>query len=192
MKWDLWIGPAAYRPYNPAYHPQKWRAWIDFGTGPLGDMGCHILDPAFYALDLAAPESIQATSTHWQPGSQLRDVPAGVDRHGTSSRRKGKLPPAEADWYDGRLLPPIPECWEPGKKFPDSGALFIGEKGTILHGSHGASGMRIVPETMMKAYAKHLPPARYPRVARTSATSRTGCACKGGQPCWRRSSMGRR
>ena len=66
LDWDLWLGPVAYRPYHPEYHPLKWRAWQDFGTGPLGDMGCHIIDPAFWGLDLGAPESIEATSTHWE------------------------------------------------------------------------------------------------------------------------------
>ena len=55
LDWDLWLGPAQYRDYHPDYHPLSWRAWIDFGTGSMGDMGCHILDPAFYALELGAP-----------------------------------------------------------------------------------------------------------------------------------------
>src|SRR4051794_11060463 len=62
LKWDLWIGPAPERPYHPAYHPFKWRGWWDFGTGALGDMGCHIIDAAFWALDLRSPRSIDAES----------------------------------------------------------------------------------------------------------------------------------
>src|SRR5436305_13133292 len=62
MDWDLWIGGAPMRPYHPAYHPFKWRGWWDFGTGALGDMGCHRLDPVFRALKLGAPTSIEATS----------------------------------------------------------------------------------------------------------------------------------
>jgi len=140
MNWDLWLGPAAYRPYHPDYHPSKWRAWIDFGTGALGDMGCHILDPAFS--------------------------------------------PVKLTWSDGRLLPPVPECFEPGKKFPDSGALFVGEKGTIMHGSHGASGLRIVPEVQMKEYATRLPEQKYPRVGKGVRHEHDWLrACKGGRPC---------
>jgi predicted dehydrogenase len=67
LDWDLWLGPVPFRPYHPEYLPMKWRAWLEFGTGPLGDMGCHILDPAFWALELGPPKTVQATSTHFQP-----------------------------------------------------------------------------------------------------------------------------
>ena len=80
LDWDLWLGPVPYRPYHPEYHPTKWRAWLDFGTGALGDMGCHILDPAFWALELGAPRTVQATSTHFEPEVASRDLPARVDR----------------------------------------------------------------------------------------------------------------
>ena len=60
LDWDLWLGPAPYRPYHPTYLPGNWRRWWDFGTGTLGDMGCHIIDPAWWALDLKYPTSIEA------------------------------------------------------------------------------------------------------------------------------------
>jgi len=63
LDWDLWLGPAPQRPYNPAYLPFKWRGWWDFGTGALGDIGCHAMDPVFRALKLGAPISVQASST---------------------------------------------------------------------------------------------------------------------------------
>ena len=63
LDWDLWLGPAPLRPYNPAYLPFKWRGWWDFGTGALGDIGCHAMDPVFRALKLGAPLSVQAAST---------------------------------------------------------------------------------------------------------------------------------
>ena len=67
LDWDLWLGPARTRPYHPTYHPAKWRAWCDFGTGSLGDMGCHIVDPLFWALKLKYPVSVEASiSTYWQ------------------------------------------------------------------------------------------------------------------------------
>ena len=65
LDWDLWLGPAPERPYHPAYHPWTWRNWWDFGTGQLGDLGCHILDAAFWALKLQAPLTIEAF--HPQP-----------------------------------------------------------------------------------------------------------------------------
>ena len=70
LDWDLWVGPAPMRPYHPIYHPLSWRGFYDFGTGPLGDMGCHILDPAFYALELGHPAWVQAATTHYEPESR--------------------------------------------------------------------------------------------------------------------------
>src|SRR5438094_2931896 len=72
VHWDLWLGPARERPYNPAYHPFKWRGWWDFGTGALGDMACHIMDAAFWALKLGAPASVEAEAppTHQETAPQ--------------------------------------------------------------------------------------------------------------------------
>jgi predicted dehydrogenase len=161
LDWDLWLGPVAYRPYHPEYHPTKWRAWLDFGTGALGDMGCHIIDPAFWGLDLGSPESIQATSTHWQKEVSSETFPrASIVRFKFPAR--GKRPPVKLTWYDGRLLPPIPDALEKGRKLPGSGALIIGDKGCMMHGSHGAGGMRIIPETKMQEYKR--PEQTIPRV----------------------------
>ena len=161
LDWDLWLGPVAYRPYHPEYHPLKWRAWLDFGTGALGDMGCHIIDPAFWGLDLGSPESIQATSTHWQKEVSSETFPrASIVRFKFPAR--GKRPPVKLTWYDGRLLPPIPDALEKGRKLPGSGALIIGDKGCMLHGSHGAGGLRIIPETKMREYKR--PEKTIPRV----------------------------
>ncbi|MCC6354679.1 MAG: Gfo/Idh/MocA family oxidoreductase, partial [Verrucomicrobiae bacterium] len=67
LDWDLWLGPAAERPYNPEYHPWTWRNWWDFGTGQLGDLGCHKLSTVFKALDLRHPTSVEACSTKMFP-----------------------------------------------------------------------------------------------------------------------------
>ncbi len=161
LDWDLWLGPAPFRPYHPDYHPLKWRAWYDFGTGSLGDMGCHVLDPAFWALDLGAPSTVQATTTHWEPAVSGETFPrASIVRYQFPARR-GRGPVA-LTWYDGRLMPPIPPELEPGRKLPNTGAMIIGEKGTILHGSHGASALRLIPESRMQALVR--PPRTLPRV----------------------------
>ncbi|MHC4193256.1 MAG: Gfo/Idh/MocA family protein, partial [Planctomycetota bacterium] len=139
LDWDLWLGPVQYRPYHPEYHPMKWRAWLDFGTGALGDMGCHIIDPAFWALELGSPTSISATTTHWQKEVSSQTFPrASIVRYEFPAR--GKKPPVKLTWSDGRLLPPIPDELEKGRKVPNSGAFIIGDKGCIMHGSHGAGG----------------------------------------------------
>ena len=178
LDWDLWLGPAPYRPYHPEYHPLKWRAWLDFGTGALGDMGCHILDPAFWALDLGAPKRIWATSTHWQKDVSSETFPrASIVRYEFPAR--GDRPPVALTWSDGRLLPPRPEALEAGRSLPGSGALFIGDKGCIMHDCPGASGLRIIPETQMKAYKR--PPRTLPRV-NTSHEGDWLRACKDGKP----------
>jgi predicted dehydrogenase len=161
LDWDLWLGPVPYRPYHPEYHPTKWRAWLEFGTGALGDMGCHILDPAFWALELGAPKTVEATSTHFQPEVAAETFPrASIVRYEFPAR--GSRPPVRLVWYDGRLLPPIPEELEPGRVLPASGALLIGTRGKILHGSHGADGVRLIPETRMQQYKR--PPKTQRRI----------------------------
>lgn len=178
LDWDLWLGPVAYRPYHPDYHPLRWRAWLDFGTGALGDMGCHIIDPAFWALDLGSPEVVQATSTHWEKHISSETFPrASIVRFEFPAR--DSRPPVKLTWFDGRLMPPIPKDFEPGRKLPASGALLMGEKGCLLHGSHGASGLRIVPETKMKEYK--LPPKTLPRV-KDGHIGDWLRACKDGKP----------
>ena len=156
----------------------KWRAWLDFGTGALGDMGCHIIDPAFYALDLGAPESIEATSTHWEAEVSSQTFPrASIVRFKFPARRN--KPPVRLTWYDGRLMPPIPEEMEDGRALPSSGALIIGDKGKMVHGSHGASALRIIPETKMREYKR--PPKTIPRI-KGSHEDDWLRACKDGTP----------
>jgi predicted dehydrogenase len=178
LDWDLWLGPVQYRPYHPEYHPMKWRAWLDFGTGALGDMGCHIIDPAFWALDLGAPQSIEATTTHWKPEVSSQTFPrASIVRYEFGAR--GKKPPVKLTWSDGRLLPPIPDELEKGRRVPDSGAFIIGDKGCIMHGSHGADGARIIPETKMKEYKR--PEQTIPRIQEGHEGDWIR-ACKDGRP----------
>jgi predicted dehydrogenase len=178
LDWDLWLGPVAYRPYHPEYHPMKWRAWLEFGTGALGDMGCHIIDPAFWALDLGAPETIEATSTHWEPEVSSETFPrASIVRF--QFPRRGKRPSVKLTWTDGRLLPPRPDELEEGRKLPPSGALIIGDEGTIMHGSHGAGGLRIIPEAKMKEYKR--PEKTLPRVINSHEGDWLR-ACKDGKP----------
>lgn len=151
LDWDLWLGPAEFRPYHPIYHPMSWRAWFTFGTGPLGDMGCHILDPSFWALNLGHPESVQATTTHYQPEVSNETYPrASIVRY--KFPKRGAMPPVSLTWYDGRLLPPIPDIFEPDQRLGGNGALLIGEKGVIMHGSHGAGGLKLFPKALARDY----------------------------------------
>jgi predicted dehydrogenase len=159
LDWDLWLGPAQYRPYNPMYLPGRWRSWMPFGSGTIGDWVCHVVDPVFWALDLGAPKTIQAQAKGYDPKKHADTFPAGtiVNYEFPASGGRG---PVKMVWFDGVEKPPRPEELEEERKVPGTGAIVIGDKGKIMYGSHGAGGARIIPETKMKAYeqpAKTLP-----------------------------------
>lgn len=181
MDWDLWLGPAPKRPYHPIYHPLTWRGFIDFGTGALGDMGCHILDPAFWALKLGHPTTVQATNTNFDEAVAKETYPrASVVRYQFPAREG--MPPVSLTWYDGRLRPPVPPGLDPDFQFGTNGALYVGEEGYIIHGSHGASSVRILPKAKRDAY---VPPApTIPRVPEGSGAHERDWirACKDGKP----------
>jgi len=145
LNWDLWLGPAPYRPYHPVYLPGNWRRWWDFGTGTLGDMGCHIIDPAWWALKLDYPTSIEA-----QPGPFSEETYPTKTVITWKFAARGNRPTATVRWYDGDNRPPRPEELEPGRKLPHQGGLYYGEKGTILL-PHGGNP-RLIPESRMKGF----------------------------------------
>lgn len=172
LNWDLWLGPASYRPYYPAYAPFSWRGWWDFGGGAIGDLGCHNLDSPFWALKLGHPAEVEASSVKFN--SEV--VPSGnIIRYKFPAR--DDMPPVELTWHDGGLRPPRPECLENGRKMGNSGVIFIGDKGVIKCGGWSKSP-RIIPETKMKAYKR--PPKT---LTRSNGHYRDWLdACKGGVP----------
>lgn len=140
LDWDLWLGPASERPYHPSYAPSKWRGWWDFGTGAMGDMGCHIVDHPVWALKLGSPTVVEAVTT--LEGSELDGKPnfetypiAAVIYYEFPAR--GQLPPVKMTWYEGGLMPPTPSEMAAGQRLPGNGVLYIGSKGKMYHGSHG-------------------------------------------------------
>ncbi len=160
LDWDRWLGPAPVRPYHPTYHPAKWRAWWDFGTGSLGDLGCHILDPAFWALKLKYPESVEGCiSTYWEEFFKETAPKNEMFPRSTIVRYKfparGRMPPVLLTWWDGGMLPPRPEALEEGRQMGDSdgGLLFMGDKGVLMCGCYGKSP-RLLPDKLMQKYRK--------------------------------------
>jgi predicted dehydrogenase len=137
LHYDLWLGPAPYRPYHPAYLPARWRRWWDFGNGSLGDFGCHYMDLPFWALDLKHPLSVAAEGPPVDPETTAAWL---VVRYEFPAR--GTLPPVTLTWYDGGKRPELLESVLPsaaaqGEDAPrrpqwPSGVLFIGEKGRLL------------------------------------------------------------
>ncbi|WP_421948187.1 Gfo/Idh/MocA family protein [Phaeodactylibacter xiamenensis] len=134
LDWDLFIGPAKWRPYHPAYTPWNWRAWWDFGTGALGDMGCHIIDPVFKALNLGQPTAFEGSSS--QVNTESAPIAEKVTYYFPERKKMGKvnMPAVEFTWYDGGLLPDRPKGIPEGKILGDGGggAMFVGSKGTLI------------------------------------------------------------
>jgi predicted dehydrogenase len=155
LDWNLWLGAAPVRPYHPLYCPRVWRGWFDFGTGAMGDMAIHNMDPAFYALDLDAPVAAEATTSPLKKES----FPAWQIITYTFAA-KGARPGLKITWYDGGKQPPRPPELEADRTMGDNGIYFVGEKGTMLCGGW-AGAPRLIPETRMKAY--ELPPKTLPR-----------------------------
>lgn len=124
LKWDLWLGPAPYRPYHPAYVPHDWHYWWDFGAGPLGNMGCHYLDLAFWALNLSHPKTIESTGS----AVHQESTPANqMVRYEFAARRR--LPPVTLTWEHGSK----PSSFWTEKKIPSwAWGVFIGSKGMLL------------------------------------------------------------
>ena len=156
LDWDLWLGPAPYRPYHPAYVPFAWRGWWDFGSGGLGDMGIHNLAPVFSALKLGAPKSVHSSSTL----VYKETLPLASTVHYEFGAR-GDMPPVKLHWYDGGMLPARPDELEDTRELSrEDGLIFVGDKGAMYVEGWGGNSPRLIPETKMKAYerpAKTLP-----------------------------------
>jgi predicted dehydrogenase len=164
LHWDLWLGPAPERPFvanqreryrdadgklkereKQVYHPFAWRGWWDFGTGALGDMACHILDPAYWALDLKNPTAVEAEGEPHKPESAPNWQ---IVRYEFPAR--GELPPVKLTWYDGGKKPP--EELIEGEKMQEGGSLLIGEKGKLYIPNDYGGRHILLPRDQFKDY----------------------------------------
>ncbi len=125
VNWDLWLGPAPERPFSPAYHPNSWRGWWDFGSGALGDMACHTVNMPYMALELRDPTSVQATTSGHNRDSFPKSSMITFEFPANGSRQPVKLV-----WYDGGNRPSA-ELFD-GETVSPTGALLIGEKGKLF------------------------------------------------------------
>jgi len=168
LDWDLWVGPAPMRPYvgHRTYNPFVWRGWWDFGTGALGDIGCHSMDAAFRALKLGYPTSVEACCT--LVNDETYPVASRVTYEFPA---RGDLAPVTLHWYDGGMKPPRPAELEDGRKWDTNGKLYVGDKGKILD-------YRIIPEVRQRDYGK--PPQQLERSP--GHYTEWVIACKGGRP----------
>ncbi len=159
LDWDLFLGPAPSRPYHPAYHPFRWRGWWDYGTGALGDIACHSMDAAFWALELGQPTRIEAETT-----ALFAETAPAVSRITYDFPARGARPPVRFVWRDGALALPRPPQLAPDEQLPggSSGQLFVGDDGLIGADMY-AREPRVFPTARHKDVMASPPPQKYPR-----------------------------
>ena len=168
LEWDLWLGPAPWRPYHPAYCPFIWRGWWDFGTGALGDIACHYFDPVFRALHLGAPETIEASST--RVNTETYPLGSMITYHFAARQ---EMPALKLVWYDGGWRPPRPPEVKEGDVIGDNGLLLRGDSGILFS---NLLKWRLFPDKLARDYGE--PPQRLPRSA--GHYQEWIQACKGG------------
>lgn len=158
LDWDLWLGTAQPMDYNPAYLPFNWRGWWAFGTGALGDMACHVMDPIYRILPILYPDSAECSvatvwKAMWNDTQNLDACPPASIIHLNYPRTDGKGT-IKVSWHDGGLLPERPEELLPEESFGnwDGGVLLIGTKGKMLMDCYGANP-RLLPTKLMKEKA---------------------------------------
>jgi predicted dehydrogenase len=164
LRWDLFLGPAPDVPYHPVYHPFSWRGWPEFGVSAIGDMGAHLLDQPFWALELGSPSSVIASSTPWggtpaAPGAYPLAMTARFE-----FPARGARPPVSLSWYDGGLLPPLPEEIVMPRA-DGGGGVMIGERGYLTYETYGsnllvypdaaAARAAVVPKTLPRIEVPH-------------------------------------
>lgn len=155
LNWDLFIGPAPMRPFHEIYTPWNWRGWWDFGTGALGDMGCHIIDPVFKALMLEYPTAVEASSTPFNMDSAPNAQFVRYDFPQRDNLPKVGMPQVTVHWYDGGLMPPRPAELAHGEQMGDNdgGCIFYGSKGKIMCGTY-AQNPTLLPVSRMETFVQ--------------------------------------
>ncbi len=167
LDWNLWLGTAPFKEYVEGLVPFSWRGWWDYGTGALGDMGCHIVEPAFSVLGLSYVNSVQASvgsvyPKAWNRGYFPESCPPSS--HVTMKFPKGSKTqgPVEVHWMDGGIQPTRPDELGPNELFGDgsNGTLFIGTKGKMMCEVYGANP-QLLPTSRTKTTVV---PQKYARV----------------------------
>ena len=168
MDWDLWIGPAPFRPFSSAYHPWNWRPWWDFGSGSVGDMCCHTLHSYFQELELHAPTTVYGRGST-QCGGLINQKVNWIETPECQSSAnmitwefpaRGDHPSTNVHWYDGGMRPHRPAELDHKLDMPHSGVIFVGEKGKILSSygggnpfkDRGNKGGLLLPEEKFPGY----------------------------------------
>jgi predicted dehydrogenase len=143
LNWDLWLGPNEFEEYHKGYVPFNWRGYWTFGTGALGDMGCHIIDPAFKTVGLGYPSEVECSVANiyekmWNPAYYPDSCPAASSLKLKFPMKNGK-PDVKLYWMDGGIMPERPDELLEGEKMgnDDGGAIIVGTKGKMMCGTYG-------------------------------------------------------
>lgn len=158
LDWNRWLGVAPWRPFNPVYLPFQWRGWWDYGTGAMGDMGCHTIDATYWALNLGAPKRVSAEVV----GGSEDSCPKGSIVTFEFPAR-GAMPPVVVKWFDGCCHPPRPKELEEGIEMPGAGQLLFGSKGVMMDGTDYCENPHLIPRSANRGFKR--PPKTLPRVA---------------------------
>ena len=155
LDWNLWLGPTSYEEYHKGFVPFNWRGYPSFGTGALGDMGCHIIDPAFKTTGLGYPSEVECSVVDlyeqmWTPAYHPDSFPASSSLK-LKFPGKGGKPTTYLHWVDGGLLPDRPEELDPNEPMGDDGggAIIIGTKGKMMCGTYG-NNATLLPTALSK------------------------------------------
>lgn len=174
--WNLWLGTARWREYHTAFAPWFWRGWWDFGCGGLGDMGCHLLDAPFWALDLRGDVKVSATTS----GNSRVAAPEWSLITYDFPARNGRAP-VKLFWYDGNKQPTLPPELERTNALPTSGCLFVGTECSLMASGAYCQSVRLMPESRMRTFSNR-PAKTIPRIERGNPYLEWINACRGEGP----------
>ena len=156
LAWDLFLGPAPPVEYHPVYHPFNWRGWVDWGVGAIGDMGAHLIDHAYWALDLGFPTTIETVSTPFNKAC----FPMATMTHYQFPAR-GSMPAVKLTWYDGGLTPARPPEMGEEQLKGEGGAILVGTKGKLIYDTYGLNP-RLLPKSLQDSVGT--PAQKLPRI----------------------------
>jgi predicted dehydrogenase len=176
LNWDLWQGPVPARAYSPDYLPQRWRGWWAYGCGGLGDIGCHVLDAPFWALELGAPSRVEVVELRDRVDGAYTPFGAHLVYHFPA---RGTKPPVRLHWWEGALHPePLPGM----DKLPSNGMIMKGSRETLFAEDMRPVDPTLWPRERMKEYAKAMEEETLPRCQARGPVGELFLAIRGDGP----------